>query len=83
MSPSTFYRVVNGDDSTVTGLTLRPIESALGLTDNLLDFIIEGDAETITSLGDDEIRPGLKRTILTGLSQIDTEEAEGNEQIHG
>jgi transcriptional regulator with XRE-family HTH domain len=69
MSPSTLDRVRDGGDR-LTGPTLRSVEGALGLPDDLLSFIINGDMRSIDTIGDDEMRPGLRRVIVAGLERI-------------
>ena len=60
-------------------ITFRAVEKALDLPDNLLDLMLAGDITAIAAIPDTEIRPGMKRNILAGLSRIDAEEVEGHE----
>lgn len=76
MAPSTLDRVRDGDDR-LTIPKLRSVEGALGLPDDLLTFIIEGDLEAIAKIGESEMRPGMRRHILAGLNKIAAEELEG------
>ena len=75
MSPLALYQVFNAD-CTITEVKLRSVEKALGLSDNLLAYILAGDSVRIAALSDAEIRSGLRCTILTGLTRIASEEAE-------
>jgi transcriptional regulator with XRE-family HTH domain len=67
MSPSTVDRIRRGDE-TITVPKLRSIEGVLNLPDDLLTFIIEGNTEALNAIEDTEIRPGLRRRIMTGLA---------------
>jgi transcriptional regulator with XRE-family HTH domain len=74
-SPSTIDRVRKGDE-TVRDSTLRQVEGALGLPDNLLIYIANGDTAAIEAIGANEMRPGLRRVIMAGLARIAAEEVE-------
>jgi hypothetical protein len=75
MSSPALYQVFNADWS-VTGVKLRSVEKGLGLTDNLLAYILAGDSERIAALSSSEMGPTLRRNLLVGLAQIKAEEAE-------
>jgi len=75
MSPSTLDRVRDGDAS-VRSSTLRSVEGALGLPDDLLIYIADGDTAAIEAIGANEMRPGLRRVIMAGLARIAAEEVE-------
>ena len=75
MSTSTLDRIREGDDR-VLDATFRQIEGALGLPDNLLIYIANGDTAAIEAIGANEMRPGLRRVIMAGLTRIATEEVE-------
>lgn len=79
MAPSTLARVLKGDER-VTDVTLRSVEGPLGLPDHLLSYIVEGDRARIEAIGDEEIRPGLRRVVLAALADI---EAEGLDDSQG
>jgi hypothetical protein len=75
ISSLTLYQVFNAD-WTITGVKLRSLEKALGLSDNLLAYILAGDSETIAALNNSEISSGLRLAILAGLTRIAAEEVE-------
>lgn len=79
MAPSTLARIIAGDQK-VSEVKYRSVEALLSLPDGLLTYIVEGYRESIESIGDDEMRPGLRRIILAGLAAI---EAEGIEGVSG
>ena len=76
MSPSTLDRVRQGD-ATLTTPKLRSVEGVLNLPDDLLTFIAEGNIKAIDAIGEDEMRPGMRRRIMDGLAQIASDEVEG------
>jgi transcriptional regulator with XRE-family HTH domain len=82
MSPSTLDRIRDGDDR-ITGPKMRSVEGALNLPDNLLTNIIEGDLAAIDAIGGTEMRPGMRRVIVTGLANIDGQDSEGNRDEQG
>jgi transcriptional regulator with XRE-family HTH domain len=82
MSPSTLDRIRDGDDR-ITGPKLRSVEGVLNLPDNLLTHIIEGDRGAIDVVGETEMRPGMRRAIVTGLANIDGQDSEGNRDEQG
>lgn len=75
MSPSALYQVFNAD-WTITAAQLRSVEKALGLTDNLLAYILAGDSARIAALSDAEIRSGLRCAIVAALNAIAATEVE-------
>jgi hypothetical protein len=75
IAPSTRPRVIDWEAG-VTQLRLRAVEGALGLPRHLLTYVIDGDAERIRAIGDEEISPGLRRVILDGLTRVETDEIE-------
>lgn len=79
MAPSTLSRVIAGDER-VTPLTFRAVEGYLDFPDHLLTYVVEGDRANIEAVGEDELRPGLRRVILQSLAAI---EAEGIEDVGG
>lgn len=76
MAPSTLARIIAGDDK-VSEVKYRSVEALLSLPDHLLSYIVEGHRESIEAIGDDEMRPGLRRIILSGLDSIQAEGIEG------
>jgi hypothetical protein len=75
MSSPALYQVFNADWS-ITGVKLRSVEKALGLSDNLLEYILAGDSKRIAALSGAQLRPTLRCNILAGLARIDAEEAQ-------
>jgi hypothetical protein len=73
IAPSTRPRVIDWEFG-VTELRLRSVEGALGLPRHLLTYVIDGDADRIRAIGDEELSSGLRRVILQGLTRLETEE---------
>lgn len=69
MSGSTLARILTGDP-TVEPMKLRSIEGALGLADQILTYVINGDIASIEAIGADELRPGQRRIILATLTPL-------------
>ena len=76
MAPSTLARIIAGDQK-VSEVKYRSVEALLALPDGLLSYIVDGHRESIEAIGEDEMRPGLRRIILAGLMAIEDEGIEG------
>ena len=75
MAPSTLYRILNGvadKDSS----KYRAMEGVLGFPDDLLRYIIEGNADRIEAIRPENIRSSLSDSILYELARIDSEQVE-------
>jgi len=81
MAPSTLYRILNGDADKDSS-KYRAIEGVLGFPDDLLRYIIEGNADRIEAIRPENIRSSLSDSILYELARIDNEqtEDEGHQQ---
>lgn len=72
MAPSTLYRILNGvadKDSS----KYRAIEGVLSFPDDLLRYVIEGNAARIEAIRPENIRSSLRDSILYELSAIEAE----------
>jgi hypothetical protein len=79
MAPSTLYRILNGvadKDSS----KYRALEAVLGFPDDLLRYIIEGNADRIEAIRPENIRSSLRDSILYELATIEHERAEDADQ---
>ena len=72
MAFSSLNAVIHGEAG-VTPLKLRSVAGALRLPRRLLTDIVDGNAAQIRAIGDDEMRPSLRRAIVEGLTHIETQ----------
>ncbi len=70
MATSSLHAIILGEAG-VTPMRLRSIAGTLGLPRRLLTCIVDGDVAQIRFIGDDEMRPSQRRTILEGLGRIE------------
>ncbi len=73
MATSSLHTIILGEVG-VTPNRLRSIAGTLGLPRRLLTCIVDGDVAQIRFIGDDEMRPSQRRTILEALGRIEHEE---------
>lgn len=73
LSPAALDGVRDGD-CRISLTKLRRIEGVLDLPGDLLTYVIEGDTARIDTIGETEMRPGLRRVIVTRLERIDAED---------
>lgn len=68
MARSTLSKIVNGTSETISPVTLRSIEGALGMPRHLLTAVIDGDADRIEGM--DFADTDLKRHVLASLRDL-------------